>query len=138
MIKIFFLLATLPFFITTENTINEKYPIEEVITSHNIKTISDLSEAEKSEFIKHIISTGDCEWKGIKLYGKVQFVESFPDIKIQFVESFPDIKVEFVSSFPDKCGKWQEVSSFPDFKIQVVTSFPDIKVQKVTSFPGMN
>ena len=79
----------------------------------------------------------NCEWNGIKLYGKVQFVESFPDIKIQFVESFPDIKVQFVNSFPDDCGEWQEVSSFPDFKVQIVESFPDLKVQKVESFPGM-
>lgn len=80
----------------------------------------------------------DCEWNGIKLYGKVQFVESFPDIKIQFVESFPDIKVQFVSSFPNDCGEWQEVSSFPDFKVQIVKSFPDLKIQKVENFPGMN
>ena len=80
----------------------------------------------------------DCSWNGISLHGKVQFVESFPDIKIQFVESFPDIKVKLVESFPDDCGEWQVVESFPDFKVQVVESFPDIKVQYVESFPGMN
>jgi len=77
-----------------------------------------------------------CQWKGFKLYGKVQYVESFPDIKIQFVSSFPDLKVQFVESFPDQCGKWQVVTSFPDFKVQVVESFPDLKVQVVNSFPG--
>ena len=101
-------------------------------------TFADLNKAEKAEFIEHVIATGDCSFKGIKLYGKVQFVTSFPDIKIQYVTSFPDIKVKWVTSFPDQCGKWQEVTSFPDFKVQVVTSFPDIKVQEVTSFPGMN
>ena len=101
------------------------------------KTIKDLTNAEKKEAIKHMLSTGDCEWKGIKLYGKVAFVTSFPDIKIEYVTSFPDIKVEFVNSFPNKCGKWKEVTSFPDFKVQVVTSFPDLKVEKVKSFPGM-
>ena len=40
-----------------------------------------------------------CEFNGIKLYGKVKFVSSFPDIKIQFVNSFPDIKVKFVENF---------------------------------------
>ena len=99
---------------------------------------SALSEAEKTEFIKHLIATGDCWWEGFELYGKVQFVTSFPDIKIQYVTSFPDIKVQWVTSFPDQCGKWQEVTSFPDFKVQVVTSFPDLKVQEVSSFPGMN
>lgn len=99
---------------------------------------ADLSEAGKAEFIEHVIATGDCSWGGFNLYGKVQFVSSFPDIKIQYVTSFPDIKVQWVTSFPDQCGKWQEVTSFPDFKVQVVTSFPDLKVQEVTSFPGMN
>ncbi len=82
-------------------------------------------------------SISNCEWKGIKLYGKVQFVDAFPDIKVQFVDAFPDIKVQFVDAFPNDCGKWQEVTAFPDFKVQVVTAFPDIKVQKVTAFPGV-
>ena len=81
--------------------------------------------------------TDDCHWKGLPLYGKIKFVESFPDIKIKFVESFPDIKVKFVSSFPDKCGEWQVVESFPDIKVKVVESFPDIKVKIVESFPGV-
>lgn len=78
-----------------------------------------------------------CYHNGIELKGKVQFVDSFPDLKIKYVSSFADINVQFVSSFPNECGQWQEVSSFPDFKIQVVDSFPDIEVKKVSSFPGM-
>lgn len=78
----------------------------------------------------------DCTWKEIKLYGKVQFVESFPDIKIQFVNAFPELKVKYVDAFPDDCGEWQIVESFPDFKVQVVESFPDIKIKIVESFPG--
>ncbi|MBL4752651.1 MAG: hypothetical protein JKY52_03480 [Flavobacteriales bacterium] len=101
-------------------------------------TFADLNVAEKAKFIEHLIATGDCSFKGIELYGKVQFVTSFPDIKIQYVTSFPDIKVKWVTAFPDQCGKWQEVTSFPDFKVQVVTSFPDLKVQEVTSFPGVD
>ena len=79
-----------------------------------------------------------CQFNGIQLHGKVQVVDSFPDLKVQVVTSFPDIKVEQVSSFPDDCGQWQFVDSFPDFKIQYVDSFPDVKVQFVSSFPGMN
>ena len=78
-----------------------------------------------------------CTYKGKKLYGKVQFVTSFPDIKIQYVTSFPDLKVQMVNSFPNSCGKWQPVTSFPDIKVQIVNSFPDIKVQIVNSFPGV-
>ena len=83
------------------------------------------------------LSKGNCSYKGIKLHGKVKFVNSFPDIKIKYVSSFPDIKVKFVSSFPDRCGEWKKVNSFPDFKVKVVNSFPDLKVKVVNSFPGM-
>jgi len=78
----------------------------------------------------------DCTFNGYQLYGKIKFVESFPDIKIQVVNSFPDLKVKFVESFPDDCGEWKIVESFPDVKVQIVESFPDIKVQFVESFPG--
>lgn len=79
----------------------------------------------------------DCKFKGMKLYGKIQFVTSFPDIKIQIVDAFPDLKVQIVDSFPDECGKWQIVNSFPDLKVQIVESFPDIKIKFVESFPGV-
>jgi hypothetical protein len=81
--------------------------------------------------------SSSCTFKGKRLYGKVQVVTSFPDIKVQVVSSFPDLKVQKVTSFPDSCGKWQFVTSFPDFKVQFVTSFPDVKIQYVTSFPGV-
>lgn len=78
-----------------------------------------------------------CSAKGKRLWGKVQVVNSFPDLKVQVVNSFPDLKVQVVRSFPDKCGKWQMVNSFPDLKIQFVNSFPDVKIQYVNSFPGV-
>ncbi len=83
------------------------------------------------------VDAGACATKGIRLYGKVKVVESFPDLRVQVVESFPDLNVQVVTSFPDKCGKWQFVDSFPDFTIQYVESFPDIKVKFVKTFPGV-
>jgi len=79
----------------------------------------------------------DCSFNGIKLYGKVQVVDAFPDIKVQIVDAFPDLKVKVVDAFPDECGKWQMVDAFPDFKIQFVDAFPDIKIQYVDAFPGL-
>ena len=76
--------------------------------------------------------------KTYPLYGKVQIVNSFPDIKVQIVDSFADIDVKLVESFPDDCGKVKIVESFPDVKVQIVDSFPDIKVKLVESFPGIN
>ncbi len=83
------------------------------------------------------INEDECTFNGFQLYGKIQFVESFPDITIKVVESFPDIKVKIVDSFPDDCGEWQIVDSIPDLKIKIVESFPDIKIKFVESFPGL-
>ena len=93
----------------------------EVIDSVYKTELSELTQEEKQDAFEYFAATGDCSFKGIKLYGKVQFVTSFPDIKIQYVTSFPDIKVKNVTSFPDDCGEWQTVTSFQDFKVQVVT-----------------
>lgn len=83
------------------------------------------------------VSKASCAYNGIKLFGKVQVVTSFPDIKIKVVTSFPDLKVKTVSSFPDSCGEWQMVESFPDFKVQFVESFPDVSIEYVDAFPGV-
>ena len=88
--------------------------------------------------MKEACNISDCTFKGHKLYGKIQYVDKFPDIKVQVVNKFPELKVQIVDKFPDKCGKWQIVESFPDLKVQVVESFPDIKIQYVEEFPGMN
>lgn len=78
-----------------------------------------------------------CTFNGINLYGKVQVVDAFPDIKVQVVDAFPDLRVQVVDAFPDQCGRWQFVDAFPDFKIQFVDAFPDLKIQYVDAFPGL-
>lgn len=83
------------------------------------------------------INEDECTFKSIKLFGKIQFVKSFPDLTVQVVESFPDLKVQIVDSFPDNCGEWQIVDSFPDVKVKIVESFADIKIKFVESFPGI-
>ncbi len=71
-----------------------------------------------------------------RLFGRIQVVDRFPDVKIQKVSSFPDIRVKWVDSFPDAPGRWQRVESFPDYRVQFVDAFPDYKIQRVDSFPG--
>ncbi len=93
--------------------------------------------ADNSQINYLIIDEDDCTCNGFKLYGKIQFVESFADIKVEVVESFPDLKVKIVNSFPDDCGEWQIVDSFPDLKVQIVESFADMKIKFVESFPGL-
>ena len=82
------------------------------------------------------VSAG-CTFKGKKLWGKIQVVKAFPDLKVQVVKAFPDLKVQKVNAFPDKCGKWQFVEAFPDLKVQFVDAFPDVKIQYVDAFPGV-
>ncbi len=114
------------------------HPIEIEKTAKNEKVFTDLTSEEKKEAIAYMLTSNDCSWEGISLFGKVQIVDVFPDIKVQIVEVFPDIKVEWVDVFADDCGKWQKVDVFPDFKIQFVDVFPDLKIQEVDVFPGMN
>ena len=83
------------------------------------------------------INEEECSFNGNRLFGKIQLVESFPDLTVQVVESFPDLKVKIVDSFPNDCGEWQIVDSFPDIKVQIVESFADIKIKFVESFPGI-
>lgn len=70
------------------------------------------------------------------LYGRIQYVTSFPDVKVKVVDAFPDIRVKVVSAFADGPGKWKIVSSFPDFRVQKVTAFPDYRIKFVKAFPG--
>lgn len=72
------------------------------------------------------------------LFGKIQIVDHFPDVKIQRVQHFADIKVKWVDHFPDKPGLWKKVDHFPDYKVQFVDHFPDYKIQEVEHFPGCN
>jgi hypothetical protein len=85
---------------------------------------------------EELINVDECTFNDMPLFGKIQFVDSFPDLTVQVVESFPDLKVKIVSSFPDDCGEWQIVDSFPDVKVKIVESFADIKIKFVESFPG--
>ena len=80
--------------------------------------------------------TSGCTYKGFKLYGKIQVVDSWPDVKVKIVESFPDLKVKVVENWPDDCGEWQFVDNWPDLEVQFVESFPDIKVKFVENWPG--
>ncbi len=74
---------------------------------------------------------GKCE-----LFGKIKFVDKFPDVKVKVVEHFPDIKVKVVDNFPDKSGKWKIVETFPDFKVKLVNNFPNYTIKFVDNFPG--
>lgn len=73
-----------------------------------------------------------------RVFGKIQFVDSFPDYKVKIVAGNADLKVQKVLSFPSAPGKWKIVNSFPDYKIQIVDAFPDFTIRYVDAFPGTN
>lgn len=72
-----------------------------------------------------------------KIYGRIQWVEAFPDYKVQVVAVLPDLRVQRVTSGANKVGLWEEVTSNPDFKLQRVDSFPDFRIQYVEQNPGI-
>jgi hypothetical protein len=78
-----------------------------------------------------------CTWKGINLYGKVQIVESNPDIRVEVVSVWPDILVDTTDYTPSRCGEWKFVKDWPDFKIQFVNSGADIKISFNNTWPGV-
>lgn len=82
------------------------------------------------------VDLATCTFNGKRLYGRVMYVDSFPDFRVKVVRAFPDLKIQRVTSFPDSCGKWQEVKDFPDLRIKLVDSFPDFTIQYVDAFPG--
>jgi len=102
-----------------------------------ISRFSLLDKKEQKEFIQ-ALKDGKCEYKGIKLWGEVEFVDAFEDISIEYVDAFEDISVKFVDAFPDECGGWQKVDAFPNFTVKVVNSFADITVKEVDASPGMD
>lgn len=64
-----------------------------------------------------------------KIYGKIQFVDMFPNYKVQIVTDTADLNVKKVDMFPSSPGKWQIVDIFPDYKIQIVDLMPDFTVK---------
>lgn len=99
--------------------------------------LSPVSEKEKNTSKQsEEIDYSSCTFYGFKLYGNIQVVDAFPNVKVQIVDAFPDLKVKEVDAFPDECGKWKFVNAFPDTKIQFVDAFPDVKIQYVDAFPG--
>ena len=80
-----------------------------------------------------IIGPPEC---ACRLYGKIQYVDSFPDVTVKIVDAFADLKVKEVDSFPDEPGEWEIVDSFPDLKVKIVDAFPDYTIEYVDSFPG--
>jgi hypothetical protein len=71
-----------------------------------------------------------------EVYGRIQFVDAFPDVKVKVVTALPDLRVKRVRALANKPGEWQIVDSLPDYRVQIVDAFPDFTIQWVDAFPG--
>ena len=78
----------------------------------------------------------NCEYNGHQLYGRIEFVNDFEDIRIKVVDEFADLDVKKVSSNADRCGEWQVVEDLPDLRVKIVTSGEDLRVRFVDEFEG--
>ena len=63
------------------------------------------------------------------VYGRIQYVTTFPDVKVRVVRSFADLRVQVVTSFANKPGRWQIVDHLPDFRVQIVEHFEDFTIE---------
>jgi hypothetical protein len=71
-----------------------------------------------------------------RIYGRIQYVEEFPDYRVEVVDSMADLEVAEVVSLANSPGLWQVVDSFPDYRIQIVEAFADFKIRFVNAFSG--
>lgn len=72
-----------------------------------------------------------CTCNGHPLYGRVQVVETAPDLRVEVVDVAPDVEVQVVDWTPRRCGEWQFVDVAPDIRVEFVDCAPDIRVQFV-------
>lgn len=76
--------------------------------------------------------------KTYPLYGKVVFVDEYPDITIKFVDAYADIEVKITDSSYQSCCEWKVVDKtegYPDLRVKVVKDYPDITVKTVSDYP---
>lgn len=71
-----------------------------------------------------------------ELYGKIEVVDHFEDVKVEKVEHHEDLKVSWVDNFSDEPGKWEKVEHHEDYKVKFVDHHEDLKVKFVDHFAG--
>jgi hypothetical protein len=84
-----FLFILLPVFFAFDGVENKT----EKIKNYNSKTekvmaFSELTPKQKEEAIAHFKATGDCEWNGIKLYGKYNLSPPFLTSRLNMLRVF--------------------------------------------------
>ena len=81
-------------FFDSSNYTLSKFPLAEM-ADHGL--LDCIPETFGNDLINSRV-TNDCKFKGKKLYGKIQFVTNYPDVKVQFVDAFPDLNIKVVNS----------------------------------------
>ena len=99
--------------------------------------------AQKIELEKVIIDKDNCtitrksDGKTFPLHGRVEIVESAPDLRVEIVDHNPDVRA-MPHYNPYGCGMYDLVESAPVLRIEIVKSAPDLRVEIVDHNPGIN
>lgn len=105
-------------------------------TSINFLAITLLTLIGNTSILSSEIKT-NCIYKNKKLYGRIQFVDTFPDIRIRIVTSKPNLRVVKKQSNAIQCGEWQIVNFAPSIRIMIDQKHGEIDVQYVDFSPGV-
>lgn len=81
--------------------------------------------------------TRKSDGKTFPLHGRVEIVESAPDLRVEIVDHNPDVRA-MPHYNPYDCGMYDLVENAPDLRIEIVESAPDLKVEVVDHNPGIN
>jgi len=98
--------------------------------------------AQKIDLGKVIIDKDSCtitrksDGKTFPLHGRVEIVESAPDLRVEIVDHNPDIYV--MAHYPCDCGEYELVDHNPDLRIELVDHNPDLTVEVRDHHPHIN
>ena len=99
--------------------------------------------AQKIDLGKFVIDKNVCtitrksDGKVFPLHGRVEIVESAPDLRVEIVDHNPDVRA-MPHYNPYGCGMYDLVESAPVLRIEIVESAPDLRVEIVDHNPGIN
>ncbi len=81
--------------------------------------------------------TRKADGKTFPLHGRVEIVESAPDLRIEIVDHNSDVRA-MPHYNPYECGMYDIVESAPVLRVEIVESAPDLTVEIVDHNPGIN
>jgi hypothetical protein len=79
----------------------------------------------------------NCMYKGKKLSGRIELVDTFPDIRVRVVKSNPHLRVQKMKANTARCGEWEIVKFPPSLRVMIDQVHGEIDIQYVNFSPGV-